>query len=271
MDNELEDWLIGEIESLPPLPKTVLELERTMSDPASTASDVAEIIEKDSMLTADLLKLINSSFIYLKHEITSVAQIVSLLGRNTVKDYAVAISIRRCFEIDMAPYGLSLNEQSELASKRAFLARSVAEHMFDQSTRERVFLPALLLDIGRVLIAKRIAGDGKSDAFLGFAKDNGMDFKMAEKAFVGHLAEEISCKMLEKWEIYGHIPKSIIYSTKPHKSEEEIKPLALTLCAANMGIELLAGIADPSEVKQRSSSLGMDPDTLLKLIGSSDI
>ncbi len=104
--------------------------------------------------------------------------------------------------------------------------------MFDQSTGERVFLPILLLDIEIVLIAKHIAEDGKSDAFLGFAKDNGMDFKMAEKAFVGHLAEEISCKMLEKWEIYGHIPKSIIYSTKPHKSEEEIKPLALTLCTA---------------------------------------
>ena len=58
--------LIEKINALPPLPKTVKDIERAYKDSNVNAKMVAEILEQDPMVIADLLKLLNSPSFGLK-------------------------------------------------------------------------------------------------------------------------------------------------------------------------------------------------------------
>ena len=54
--------IIDRIDDLPTLPRTVLKITELVNDPKSSAKDLAGVITDDQILTARLLKLVNSSF-----------------------------------------------------------------------------------------------------------------------------------------------------------------------------------------------------------------
>ena len=54
--------IIKRIEDLPTLPKTVLTITELVNNPKSSARDLAKVVSDDQVLTARLLKLVNSSF-----------------------------------------------------------------------------------------------------------------------------------------------------------------------------------------------------------------
>ena len=54
--------IIARIDDLPTLPRTVLKITELVNDPKSSAKDLSRIITDDQVLTARLLKLVNSSF-----------------------------------------------------------------------------------------------------------------------------------------------------------------------------------------------------------------
>jgi HD-like signal output (HDOD) protein len=54
--------IIERIDDLPTLPRTVLKITELVNDPKSSAKDLARVITDDQVLTARLLKLVNSSF-----------------------------------------------------------------------------------------------------------------------------------------------------------------------------------------------------------------
>lgn len=266
MHGDLEGWLIGELEFLPPVPETVSKLEDDMSNPASSAASMANIIERDTPLTADLLKLVNSSFLYVKNEVTSVAQVVALLGRRRVKDYSIAVSLRRSFEIDLSPYGLDPDDFMLLATKRAMLAVEIADKFYGPAFKEKIFLPALLQDIGRILIAKRILQDEKTEIFLRIAKDQG--FRNAEKMFVGYVTEEVSSRMLHRWGISGYIPAVIYHSYRIPAAESEILPYAASLRLAEVGTGLMLGLTMEKNIVEEAEGLKIDSGKLLGLVES---
>jgi len=68
---------------------------------------------------------------------------------------------------------------------------------------------SLLQDLGRIPIANRLRKDGKGEDFLRFAEENGTDFRKAEKAFCGMTAEEVTYRMLLRWEISGYIADAV--------------------------------------------------------------
>ena len=72
--------IIGQIEDLPTLPRTVLKITELVNNPKSSAKDLARIITDDQVLTARLLKLVNSSFYGFPQRISTVTGAIVLLG-----------------------------------------------------------------------------------------------------------------------------------------------------------------------------------------------
>ena len=57
----MNDKIIQKIESLPPLPKTVLEVEEFRKKQDKELSELLRIIEKDALIVSTLLKIANSA------------------------------------------------------------------------------------------------------------------------------------------------------------------------------------------------------------------
>ena len=57
--------ILEKIETLPPLPQTILEIETFRKQNNQEADELVKIVEKDPLCVATLLKISNSSFLVL--------------------------------------------------------------------------------------------------------------------------------------------------------------------------------------------------------------
>jgi HD-like signal output (HDOD) protein len=101
--------LLENIDNIPPLPESVQAVERVYNNPDSTLEDMQKAIETDPLLTANILRLVNSPAYGLKNKITSVKQAVALLGKDAIRTFALG-SVVNDFKIDLSPYGMTAEE-----------------------------------------------------------------------------------------------------------------------------------------------------------------
>ena len=83
----MNELLLKVIDNLPPLPETVMKLQQYVDSAGSDVQidGVVDIISKDPLLTGDLLRLANSPYYGFSREISTLNQVVSLLGINNEK------------------------------------------------------------------------------------------------------------------------------------------------------------------------------------------
>ncbi len=103
----MNELLLKTIDNLPPLPETVIKLQQYVDSAGSEAQvqGVVDIISKDPLLTGDLLRLANSSYYGFSREISTLNQVVSLLGISNVKNVAIANSLRVVRRRILSPIG----------------------------------------------------------------------------------------------------------------------------------------------------------------------
>ncbi|MEJ2286631.1 MAG: HDOD domain-containing protein [Desulfobacterales bacterium] len=85
--------IIDKIDDLPTLPRTVLKITELVNDPKSSARDLARVITDDQVLTARLLKLVNSSFYGFPQRISTVTAAIVLLGFDAIRNLLLTTSV----------------------------------------------------------------------------------------------------------------------------------------------------------------------------------
>ena len=81
------------ITRIPSLSTTVIKVVETCNNHRASANDLQRIISFDPVLTARVLKLINSAYYSLGVPITSLTRAIVMLGLNTVKNLALSFAI----------------------------------------------------------------------------------------------------------------------------------------------------------------------------------
>src|SRR6056300_948127 len=99
--------ILDSVQSLPPLSKTIMEINKAYADPEASIMDMAKIIEHDPMIIANLLKAANSPLYGFAKEIKNAAQAVSLFGMNMTRSLAISNGVRKLLNVDMQPYGIT--------------------------------------------------------------------------------------------------------------------------------------------------------------------
>ena len=85
--------LVAKVEDLPTLPRTVLRITELINDPRAAAKDLARIITDDQVLTARLLKLVNSSFYGFSQKISTVTGAIVLIGFDAIRNLLLTTSV----------------------------------------------------------------------------------------------------------------------------------------------------------------------------------
>ena len=78
--------LIGQIGSLPTLPTVIVRVNEQVTNPKTSALDLARTILDDQSLTARLLRLVNSPFYGFPRRVATVTEAVTILGFHPVRD-----------------------------------------------------------------------------------------------------------------------------------------------------------------------------------------
>ncbi|ELK0857307.1 cheVAW transcriptional regulator CheP [Campylobacter jejuni] len=229
MIGDMNELLLKSVEVLPPLPDTVSKLRKYVSEANSNIETmkVAEIISSDPLMTAKLLQLANSPYYGFTREITTINQVITLLGVGNTINIVTADSIRDNFKIDVSPYGLNTQNFLKTCNEEATF---ITNWLNDEDKKlSHLLVPcAMLLRLGIVIFSNFLIQNHKDKDFLAFLNKS-ENLALAENEFLG--VDHISFLgfLLHRWNFDDVLIESICFVRTPHAAREEVKKSAYAL------------------------------------------
>ena len=96
--------ILDSVNSVPALSAGATQLLNVMGGAKYEVSDIVRVIENDSALTANVLRVVNSAALGLRREITTVHEAVAYLGDTKVIGIALASSTGDTFNKELPGY-----------------------------------------------------------------------------------------------------------------------------------------------------------------------
>lgn len=133
------------LSSLPTLPHVVKHVGRMVEDKKSSAADVGELISRDQVLSAKILRLVNSPVYGFPGRISSVTHALVLLGFNVVKGLVLSTAVFDTF-------GKQIQGLWEHSLGCAIVSRRLAKEL-NIPDIEEVMVAGLLHDLGKAVLS----------------------------------------------------------------------------------------------------------------------
>jgi HD-like signal output (HDOD) protein len=215
--------IIKIIESIPPLPDTVIKINQVASDPESAVKDLAKEIKKDPIATANILKEARSPLYGFKN-VDTVDKAVAQFGKDTSRAISLAAVAKESLSIDLSPYDMDVEDFSKTSQQRAFLMLKWFSRV-DFSKLSTLSISALLGNLGQVVVAQALIEDNKVEQFKELVEQKGV--KEAEKELIGNTSTHLTSMILKHWQFDDVIVDAIDYSDCYSDADENITKLAL--------------------------------------------
>jgi HD-like signal output (HDOD) protein len=254
----MNESILKNIESLPPLPDVVLEVNRICSNPKSSLVDLANAIKKDPVATATILKVINSPLYSLKEEVKTLDRAVSMFGKAATKAFILNSAIENSFQnIDVSAYDMELSDYSETAQKRS----SLMIKWFSKVSFTKLNIlatSALVGNIGQLIVSKEISANNQEDEFRSLLEYEEVD--IAERELVGMSSEEITAHILNHWNLDQVLVDSIKHAVSKEALEDasdEVSVYAKANYIVYNAIDV-TGKTDPDKLEEVKEMLTQD-------------
>lgn len=262
----MTEEILKKIKQLPPLPESAMQIEAVYQDPDSTFNDMVKILEKDPLLTADILKAANSPLYGFSREINTINQAVGLFGMGTVRGFALASIVKKSFNLDLSPYGID-NEMFSLLSKKQH-ALTTSWCLRKENKLLSVLSPAaFLVEIGKVLIAQQILSDKTQEKFKE-ALIATQDVEAAEREVAGVDTPEVSATIFEHWRFESGLVETIRNCLNPENAKDDIKKAAQILQVVRTAVPINGVITEASTLaaKELITKYNLDMESFDKAL-----
>jgi HD-like signal output (HDOD) protein len=188
---------------LPSLSPLAIKLVNLAADDQSSASDLADIIEKDPALTTRLLRLVNSAFFGRREKLTSVARGVVRVGFKQVRVMALSLSLRDTFPLGRVG-GMHYDHFWKTSLYRGLIAKNFAQCPRSSGLNpEEAFVGGLILEIGMLMLFNACPDEMKQ-VFPG--GNVPLEKTIAwEEENLGINHREVGRLVLQRWRFPGHL------------------------------------------------------------------
>ena len=230
--------IVEKIDDLPTLPRTVLKITELVNDPKSSAKDLARVITDDQVLTARLLKLVNSSFYGFPERISTVTGAIVLLGFDAIRNLLLTTSVFDLF----ANHNRKKKQDQEKFwdhSLGCAVGAKVIGNYLRHDKIEELFVSGLLHDIGKI-VEMMYLSDEYTKVVAVIDSENIL-MTAAENKVLGYNHVEVGKLLAEKWNLPAKLVQVIAHHHQPANAgsfamEAAIVHLADIFCRAlNMG------------------------------------
>lgn len=143
--------VVRQIGALPSFPAVILELIQSLGDDNIDTQLLARKIARDQALVAKMLRVANSSFYGLQGKVTSIQDVIVVLGLRSVRMLALAAAVTGSFSSSNAVSGFDFNGFWRHSMGAALCAKALAKRM--KVNEENAFTAGLLHDLGRLVLA----------------------------------------------------------------------------------------------------------------------
>jgi HD-like signal output (HDOD) protein len=238
----MKSSIVDSIKSLPPLPKTLLEVQRITNDMDASIHDLVKAIEPDPMIVANLLKAANSPLYFFGKEIQNVSQAVALFGMTMTRSIVMGNSVRKLLNVDMEPYGITSEKFADISSKQASLMMKWYKKI-DRVKADKLFLSCFLQETGKIIIASDII---QEDLVMQFKSEIEVanDISLVERSYVQDTTATITAAIFEHWKFDKEFVDMIKYADTPKDAPDEIKEFSTALNIVKTIVPINAPLSD---------------------------
>lgn len=241
------------VKAVPPFPKVAQRVLAMLEEPGTQAAQLAEVIQYDAAITANILKICNAAIFGLSRKVSSLEEALVVIGTEELKDIVITSSSSKFYKGKVgAGYEL---EQGDLW-RHSVATAIVAKHLapFVKGTNaSAAFTTALLHDIGKRFLSSFVADDfarivQKVDA-------EQCSFVEAEKELLGATHAELGGMILENWKF----DTEMVAAVREHHDPDALKkgPLSALVALSNAIVVSLGigGGADGLAIKIQGEGL----------------
>jgi len=212
----LEDFF-SENRQLPTAPVLYSKFNEMIENSSASNKTIADMIMKDQSMVVKILRLSNSAMYARRQEISSLANAITFLGMDTIKNLILQVSLVRAFRFsDKDIPEFSINTFWEHSLGAAYFSSVITEKL-GIPYNEDYYLGGLLHDIGKLVIYQSYPLRFK-EIILKEINENLSDIE-AEEAVLGVNHCDIGVFFGEKWSFKENILQAI---RDHHKNTESL-------------------------------------------------
>ena len=219
--------LIKEINSLPPLPSSVYELENFRKLDSTDIEKLTDIISKDPLIVANILKVANSSMFSFKTKVETLSRAINLLGIKFKKIIAIGSAIQETVKSNLLAYAVS-NDDFIFSSSLASNIVNTWVSKIDFDLKNELLLPAFLQEVGKFVISQVIQEEKLTEEFLKELEET-KDISLCEEKFIGYSCARITANIFKNWNLSHNIIFPIAFAEDLEKCPELFKKKAQIL------------------------------------------
>ena len=213
VDTQKLEQMLSEVGELPAMPDVVSEVLRATDDPSTVIEDVCEILQRDPVLAARILRISNSPYYGMRQHVGTLKLALVILGIREVRNTVLGVSV-----IDSLG-----NEQTDAILSKAFwdhavivagLARKIGA-LLEISARDEAFVSGLLHDVGKMVLARQL-----TKQYSKVYRDSGgseLELCEAEQAAFGFTHAEAAACLTMRW----NLPQTLTDAICMHHYTEE--------------------------------------------------
>ena len=224
MPNPKLNALVRRIDDLPTLPRTVFRITEMINNPRSSARDLAQVISDDQVLTARLLRLVNSSFYGFPHRITTVTRAIVLLGFEAIRHLLLTTSVFDMFSGQRKATPTTREDLWDHSLGCAVAAKAVGQHIRHDKIEE-LFVCALLHDIGKIVSLVYVPNDYEAATRL--ASEENILLIEAETRLLDYTHVDTGRLLAERWNLPSMVTEVIAHHHRPEQAGEFFKEAAV--------------------------------------------
>ncbi len=202
---------LRQTKNLPTLPGIVSKLAKMADDPDTTTEHMGRVIGQDYILSAKLLKLVNSAFYGFPQRISSISSAIILLGFNVVKSLIISASIFEVMEdqdVELWQHSLGCAVVSNVIASRLGV-----------KDPEEVSTAGLIHDIGKVAIKMELPEEYEMINRL--MRERRMSMRQAELEVLGLDHAEAGGWLAKGWNLPKKLIEPVACHHDPRKAHDE--------------------------------------------------
>jgi len=232
----LKQRIFKTLKDLPPMPQVAEKARKVIADPKSSFGDLARVIESDQGIVTRVLKMANSPYYGLSGNVSSVQHASVVLGTKTLMELLNLACSSEILGQTLQGYDLAAGDlwmhSLAVANGSQLIARRVSP-----SLEQDAFAAGLIHDVGKIILDPYI--QERKPEFQSFVNRGDETFLSAEKNILGFDHAELASEVCARWQIPGHITKSIRYHHDPSPSGQDTLSYIVHLADA---VAIMSGI-----------------------------
>jgi len=232
----LKEQITKTVKDLPPMPQVAQKARDILTDPNSSISDLAKVIETDQGIVTRVLKLANSSYYGISGKVSSVQHASVVLGTATLMELVTLACSQGFLSESLTGYELETGDFWQHSLAVAAASQAIAKKCAP-GLEQDAFSAGLVHDVGKLILDPYVLERKK--IFDEFIKTGKRSFLDAEKTILGFDHADLAADVCSQWQLPAETANAIRFHHDPVDSKGNL--LANILHAADV-IGLMSGI-----------------------------